>query len=188
MNRTFPALAAAALIASGCAYLGPPLPPLANVPGHITDLAAIQRDARVIAQFTPPALTTEGVAIKKPLTFDLRIGPAAAPFNIAEWSEQARHESSVPAVKGRVRYEIPSPEWTGKEVVIAVRAHRRKRQGVGRGRTPSSCRWSRLRKFLRLCARRLQPEACAWSGLARVAVSESCGASQAARSSIRWRP
>ena len=48
MNRTFPALAAAALMASGCAYLGPPLPPLANVPGHITDLAAIQRDARVI--------------------------------------------------------------------------------------------------------------------------------------------
>jgi len=122
MNRTFPALAAAALMASGCAYLGPPLPPLANVPGHITDLAAIQRDARVIAQFTPPALTTEGVAIKKPLTFDLRIGPAAAPFNIAEWSAEARHESSVPAVNGTVRYEIPSPEWTGKEVVIAVRA------------------------------------------------------------------
>jgi len=122
MNRAYPALAAAALITSGCAYLGPPLPPLANVPGHITNLAAIQRDARIIAQFTPPALTTEGVAIKKPLTFDLRIGPAATPFNIAEWSAAARPEPSVPAVNGNVRYEIPSPEWTGKEVVIAVRA------------------------------------------------------------------
>jgi hypothetical protein len=122
MNRVLIALAAAALMGSGCAYIGGPLPPLANVPGPIANLAAIQRDARIIVQFTPPALTTEGMAIKKPLTFDLRIGPAAAPFNIAEWAEQARQEPSVAAVNGNVRYEIPSAAWTGKEVTIAVRA------------------------------------------------------------------
>jgi hypothetical protein len=122
MNRALPALAAAALAASGCAYIGGPLAPLANVPGHITNLAAIQRGGLIVAQFTPPALTTEGVAIKRPLTFDLRIGPAAAPFNAEDWAEHSRREPSVAPVSGNVRYEIPSSAWTGQEAVIAVRA------------------------------------------------------------------
>ena len=44
-----------------------PLPPLANVPRGVTDLAAMQRGAPIIVQFTVPAKTTEGQPIPPPL-------------------------------------------------------------------------------------------------------------------------
>ena len=122
MHRALPALAAAALLGTGCAYIGSPLPPLANVPAPIADLAAIERGSRIIVQFTPPPRTTEGVAIKKPLTLDLRIGPAATPLNLGEWAAEARREPPAPVRNGIARYEIPCAQWTGKEVLIAARA------------------------------------------------------------------
>jgi hypothetical protein len=66
-----------ALFGAGCGYVGDPLPPLANVPGKIADLAAVQRGARLIVHFTPPAQTTEGFAIKTPLRLDLRVGTSS---------------------------------------------------------------------------------------------------------------
>ena len=47
-------------VRAGCGYVGDPLPPLANVPSPVTDLAAIQRGGRIIVQFTVPVKTTEG--------------------------------------------------------------------------------------------------------------------------------
>ena len=100
---------------SGCGYIGDPLPPLANIPSQVKDLAAVQRGARIIVQFTPPQRTTEGIAIKDPLRFDLRVGVVAASVDAGIWSAAARRipESALP-------YSIPSAEWTGKEVAIAV--------------------------------------------------------------------
>ena len=121
MRRILPA-AAAALLMAGCGYIGGPLPPLANVPSRVTDLAAVQRDSRIIVQFTVPRLTTEGMAIRKPLKLDLRIGTAGAPFNAEEWAAQAQPVREGPVSGGIARYEIPSAEWTGKEAIIAVRA------------------------------------------------------------------
>lgn len=119
--RLLPALAAAALLTS-CGYIGDPLPPLANYPSPITDLAAIQRGAHIIAHFTVPQLTTELKPIPRPLTFDLRVGTNATDkFDISDWSDRARHVVT-PEVNGPVAtYEIPSAEWTGKDLLIAVR-------------------------------------------------------------------
>ena len=78
MRRILPALAA--LAAAGCGYVGEPLPPLANIPGRVTDLTATQRGAHLIVQFTVPQLTTEGIAIKAPLQLDLRAGLGTDPF------------------------------------------------------------------------------------------------------------
>lgn len=64
MPRALPAFAAAALLTAGCGYVGGPLTPLANVPSRVIDLAAVQRDSRIIVQFTVPRLTTEGVQSK----------------------------------------------------------------------------------------------------------------------------
>ena len=113
-------LAAAALAFAGCGYLGDPLPPLANVPSRVTDLAALQRGSRVIVQFTLPLKTTEGHPIPPPLTLDLRAG-AADKFEENQWAAQARRIPQ-PALSGPIaRYEIPAADWTGKEIIFAVR-------------------------------------------------------------------
>jgi hypothetical protein len=130
MNRLLPA--AAALFLVGCGYVGDPLPPLANVPPRITDLAAVQRGTRIVVQFTVPASTTEGHPIPPPLRLDLRAGTADQ-FEENQWAESARR---IPpsAMAGEcntkpgqevcptARYEIPSADWTGKEVIFGVRA------------------------------------------------------------------
>ena len=107
---------------TSCGYIGDPLPPLANYPSPITDLAAIQRGARIIAHFSVPQLTTELKPIPRPLTFDLRIGTNAGDhFDVNDWSDRARH-IVTPEITGPVAtYEIPSAEWTGKDLLIAVR-------------------------------------------------------------------
>jgi len=129
MNRFLPAAAALFLVA--CGYVGDPLPPLANVPLRITDLAAVQRGTRIVVQFTVPATTTEGHPIPPPLRLDLRAGTADQ-FEENQWAESARR--IPPAMAGEcntkpgqescptARYEVPSADWTGKEVIFGVRS------------------------------------------------------------------
>ena len=119
MRRFLPA--AAVLVLAGCAYLGGPLPPLANVPPRVTDLAAVERGTNVIVQFTVPQKTTEGLPMKQPPKVDLRIGPGPVPFSEEAWAAQAKPvpQPSTPAVFAR--YEVPAKEWIGREIVIGVR-------------------------------------------------------------------
>jgi hypothetical protein len=106
----------AALFLAGCAYIGSPYPPLVNIPARVTNLAAVQRAGRIIVNYSVPTLTTEGVAIKSPLQLDLRIGPAGTPPN------QFKPLPEGKIVNGFVTYEIPTAEWTGRDVTIAVRS------------------------------------------------------------------
>jgi hypothetical protein len=117
MTRFLPA--AAALLLAACGYVGDPLPPLANVPSRIADLAAIQRGGRIIAQFTVPLLTTERRPIPQPLRLDLRAGTADH-FAEDEWAGRARQIPPGTIAHGIARYEIPSAEWTGKDLILAV--------------------------------------------------------------------
>jgi fibronectin type 3 domain-containing protein len=100
--------------------VGEPLPPLANVPAKVTSLAAVQRGETIIAQFSAPSLTTEEKPIPRPVKLDLRVGPSQ-PFQESEWAAHAKQIASAPIRNGIARYEIPSGEWTGKEVVVGVR-------------------------------------------------------------------
>ena len=118
MHRLLPAIAA--LFLSACGYVGDPLPPLANIPPTVTDLAAIQRGARLIVQFTVPTLTTEGHPIPPPLRLDLRAGTADH-FEPNQWAAAARQIPPVATTTPVARYEIPAAGWTGKEVILAVR-------------------------------------------------------------------
>ena len=111
-----------ALLLSGCGYVGDPLPPLANIPARIQNVAAIQRGGRLIVQFTPPTLTMEGMPVGKPLRLDLRLGTAVNPFTPEAWAAQARQIPEVEVKDGIARYEIPSAEWAGKQVTIGARA------------------------------------------------------------------
>ncbi len=110
------------LLTAGCGYIGYPMVPLANVPNRISDLAAVQRGETVIAHFAIPTYTTENFPIKTSVKLDLRIGPAGTPFNSAEWAAQAKPMSPAQIKDGLATYNIPTADWTGKTVAIAVRS------------------------------------------------------------------
>jgi hypothetical protein len=114
--------AVAALFLTSCGYIGDPLPPLANVPARVQDLAAVQRGSVIISHLTIPQLTTEGKPIPRPLTFDLRVGTHEGEhFDENDWASHARH-IVTPELTGPVAtYEIPMKDWTGKEVILGVR-------------------------------------------------------------------
>ncbi len=120
MRLLFPA--AAGIVLASCGYLGPPLPPLANIPERVTDLAALQRGGHITAHFTVPQLTTEGVQIKRPLDLDLRIGVAPEPFSDEKWAAAAKPVTGGQVVNHIATYEIPSASWTGKDATLGVRA------------------------------------------------------------------
>jgi hypothetical protein len=119
--RALLAAAAAVLLTTGCGYVGDPLPPLANIPAPVGDLAAVERDARIIVQFTIPGTTTERRPIRKPLKVDLRVGAVGNRFDPGRWAAEAKPLGPVPVEKGRVRYEIPVADWAGREIAIGVR-------------------------------------------------------------------
>jgi hypothetical protein len=81
----------------------------------------MQRGARIIVHFTPPGKTTEGRTLAGPVKFDLRIGTAVAPFDPASWAAQARALPRIAVRNGLAQTEIPTTDWTGREVSFAVR-------------------------------------------------------------------
>jgi hypothetical protein len=129
MRRIVPALAA--VLAAGCGYSGNPLPPLANIPARVADLTVIQQGDRIVARFTLPKVTTEGMAIKGGLKLDLRIGPAPDPFQEDMWAAGAMPVAPGVVENGAASYQIPSAGWTGKEVVLGVRVSGTNRKESG---------------------------------------------------------
>jgi fibronectin type 3 domain-containing protein len=109
-----------AVLLAGCGYVGEPLPPLANVPAKVTDLAAVQRGSTIVAQFSAPYLTTEEKPLPRPVKLDLRVG-LSEPFQEGDWLSHAKAIAPAPMRNGVARYEIPSDEWTGKAVAVGVR-------------------------------------------------------------------
>jgi hypothetical protein len=121
MPRLLAAVLAAALLNFGCGYIGGPLPPLANIPSTITDVAARQRGATIIAHFTIPTFTTEHIAIRENLTLDLRVGVWPEGAGVDTWAASAKRFTPANRANSIATYEIPAVEWAGKEVVVAAR-------------------------------------------------------------------
>jgi hypothetical protein len=113
-------LSVSALLA-GCGYVADTLPPLLNIPARVTDLAAVQRDGKLIVQFTFPHLTTEGTLIKGQARAELHIGPSIEPFSSDAWGKASEVVPEAPVLEGRQRYEIPAAGWVGKDVILAVK-------------------------------------------------------------------
>ena len=85
------------------------------------DLTAVQRGNRVVARFTVPRLTTEGMDIKGDVMLDLRVGPPTDPLQEDSWAAGATPITPGSISKGAATYEIPTAEWTGKSAVVGVR-------------------------------------------------------------------
>jgi len=113
--------ALAGLILSGCGYVGEPLPPLLNIPQAVSDLRSIERGDQIVVEFTPPALSTEGVPLKTLAGIELRIGPGLdGPFNPDAWAAGAKLYADLPIEGDPIRYRVPAAEWVGREVVLGV--------------------------------------------------------------------
>jgi hypothetical protein len=98
------------------------LPPLANIPSDPTGLAAVQRGASLFVHFKVPELTTELKPIKGDLELDLRVGISPTPWNVETWAASARTIPPQTLKAGIAQYQIPSFQWTGKEITVAARA------------------------------------------------------------------
>ena len=59
---------AGTVLLAGCASPGPPLPPSLKLPAIVTDLRAERIGAEVSLHWTVPTRTTDGVAVKGPMT------------------------------------------------------------------------------------------------------------------------
>lgn len=105
---------AAAILCSGCGYVGEPLPPALRIPQRVIDLAAVERGGQVVVQFTAPVQTTEGLDIRNLDVIDLRVTPGGDPA-------AAKVFHPVPGGQTRIEHAIPAAEWVGKDVVIEVR-------------------------------------------------------------------
>jgi chitodextrinase len=107
------AICAAALLLSGCAYVGEPLPPALNIPEAVTDLRVSQRTDKIYVDFTLPATTTEGLPIDRRGPVEIRVGPYQGAFDAAAW------EASAQVVTDRV---LPAAPWAGQEIAVQVRS------------------------------------------------------------------
>jgi hypothetical protein len=105
--------ASLAVFLTGCAYVGPPLAPTLDIPSRITDLTVAEYADKIVAQFTIPPLTTEGLPLKSVRSVELRVVV----------DPNTTKSINVPATEpGVLRPEIPAAEWIGKTVTIDVRA------------------------------------------------------------------
>jgi hypothetical protein len=112
----------ATVLLSGCGYIGAPLAPALDIPTRVTDLRAIEYGENIVAQFTLPPLTTEGLPLKTVESVDLYIGAFTAPFNQNAWAASARPFPVHATAPGALTHPIPAREWIGKDVFLGVRA------------------------------------------------------------------
>lgn len=107
---------------SGCGYTGDPLPPALMIPEIVTDLRGYQRGSGIVLEFTVPRKTTEGLPLKSPPAVELRAG-ASVPgaFDRNAWLSGSVRLPPPQIRNGVAQLLVPARDWTGKEVVFAVR-------------------------------------------------------------------
>jgi len=103
--------------------VGEPVYPSAHIPVAPSDLNALERGDRIVVRFTAPSLTTDGRVLTKIGGADVRVGPAAKPFNEDKWAETATRATVKSADKpGPVEAWAPlEPALIGKDVIVGAR-------------------------------------------------------------------
>jgi fibronectin type 3 domain-containing protein len=123
-------LCAAALIFSGCGYIGEPMNPLLNIPNHVTDLAAVERGDKIIFQFTVPPLTTEGKQARIG-RIEVRAGEAGDTFNADEWAARSKLIEVKQEERKHIQSEIPAASWVGKNLALGVKVYGMNKRDAG---------------------------------------------------------
>lgn len=107
---------------AGCGYIGPILPPALDIPMRVVDLRIAEYGDTIRADFTVPAMTTEGLTLKSLDSVEVRVGLIPNPFNMDQWAAAAKPYAVPATAPGPVDFPIPVREWVGKEVGVAVRS------------------------------------------------------------------
>ena len=92
-----PVLSVSAIVLAGCGYAGEPKAPALRRPVKVTDLAAVERGAKIVVTFTLPQETTEGLPISGSPDVELRVGAMPAPWNQDAWQASSDR--------------VPMPAW-----------------------------------------------------------------------------
>lgn len=92
------------------------------MPMRVTDLRAGEFGDKIIADFTIPPLTTEGLPLKSVRSVEVFAGVAPNPFNDAAFGAIAKRYPVTATGPGPLTKEIPIADWIGKNLTLAVRA------------------------------------------------------------------
>lgn len=110
-----------ALMLTGCAYVGDPLPPALKIPTPVSDLAVRQVGGELLVSFTVPDKTMEGLELKTLGGVDLRVGPNPPAFSADAWASGAQTVAVPSPAPGKVETRIDARPWAGREVVVGLR-------------------------------------------------------------------
>lgn len=96
-----------AFLLASCGNVGEPMYPSLNIPVRVTDLTAVERGNAIAIDFTIPAMTTDGVAIKSVRSVELQVGDRNVPVYRTE--------------PGAVHAQVPVDGLAGRDALIHVR-------------------------------------------------------------------
>ena len=135
------AVVALAATFAGCGSVGDPLPPLANLPSPVEDLAARQIDREIAVSWTWPLRTTEGVIARRLGGFtlwavDVPDFSALTPETIDEYRRElvvlGAEELGSAEPGDRVEVELPLDGWElGLRTLLVVTAWNRVDRDAG---------------------------------------------------------
>ena len=107
------------LFAASCGYVGPVLPPSPEIPTPITDLAVVERGDQIVATFTAPPRTVDGVAITHFHDIELRVtGDKSTQTYPVPLPSPSDKEDPQPKP---VAFSIDASPWTGQHIAVSVR-------------------------------------------------------------------
>lgn len=122
MRTSIAALCLAA--ATGCGYVGAPLPPALNIPVRVDVVNTSQHSNQLVIGFLITGKTTDGLVLNRLRAIDLRAGPPAASSAVSmdKWAQGAQQiPVDPPSIDGH-ELKLPVAGWENKDVVVAVRA------------------------------------------------------------------
>jgi hypothetical protein len=117
--RTFVAVLCLAA-ATGCGYVGAPLPPALNIPQRVEIVNASQHADQLVVGFLITGKTTDGLVLKRLRAIDLRAGPPAP--SMEKWAQGARQIPVEPPDIDGHELRLPVAGWENRDIVVAVRA------------------------------------------------------------------
>ena len=144
-RRTAPL--AAVLWAASCGSIGDPLPPMANIPEPVGDLAARQAVDEIVVTWSWPLRTTEGAAANRLSRFTLRAVEVDADVTDLPAAAIEEHGRDIAVVDGsrldgkapgaRFELRLPLAEWPlGRTFILAMTASNRAGRGAGYSNLP----------------------------------------------------
>jgi hypothetical protein len=96
--------------------MGDPRPPALNIALPIKDLRVVEYGDHLIADYTVPSLTTEGLALTRIRAVEVHIAPGGP-----GWEASGKNVSSAAYASGLRETAIPVADWVGKNVQLGVR-------------------------------------------------------------------